>query len=156
MGVHRCRVRVAGPLPPVRYPMSTLAGACNCYARGLWWLATEQKGAAPMADVTKTVKDAAYVTVGLGVLAFQKAQVARRDLTKQVEAQLNQTSDQVKDLSKKVEGRIQPVLGQLEQTVPAQAKDLVKQARTAAEALQGQVLNRTNGRTNGTKKTKAA
>ena len=30
--------------------------------------------------------------------------------------------------------------------MPAQAKDLVKQARTAAESLQGQVLNRTNGR----------
>jgi len=110
-----------------------------------------------MADVTKTVKDAAYVTVGLGVLAFQKAQVARRDLTKQVETQLTATTEQVKDLSKKVEGRIQPVLGQLEQNVPAQAKDLVKQARTAAETLQGQVLNRTNAKsTNGAKKTKAA
>jgi len=109
-----------------------------------------------MADVTKTVKDAAYVTVGLGVLAFQKAQVARRDLTKQVETQLTVTTEQVQKLSKKVEGRIQPVLGQLEQNVPAQAKDLVKQARTAAETLQGQVLNRTNGRTNGAKKTKAA
>jgi prefoldin subunit 5 len=109
-----------------------------------------------MADVTKTVKDAAYVTVGLGVLAFQKAQVARRDLTKQVETQLTQTGEQVQKLSKQVEGRIQPVLGQLEQNVPAQAKDLVKQARTAAETLQGQVLNRTNGRTNAAKKTKAA
>jgi prefoldin subunit 5 len=113
-----------------------------------------------MADVTKTVKDAAYVTVGLGVLAFQKAQVARRDLTKQVETQFTATTEQVKDLSKKVEGRIQPVLGQIEQTVPAQAKDLVKQARTAAENLQGQVLSRTGGRTNsrtnGAKKTKAA
>src|SRR3954453_14273866 len=108
-----------------------------------------------MADVTKTVKDAAYVTVGLGVLAFQKAQVARRDLTKQVGTQFTQTSEQVKDLSKKVEGRIQPALAQLEQTVPAQAKDLVKQARTAAEQLQGQVRSRTN-RTNGAKKTKAA
>ena len=108
-----------------------------------------------MADVTKTVKDAAYVTVGLGVLAFQKAQVARRDLTKQVETQVTQTTDQVKDLSKKVEGRIQPVLGQLEQTVPAQAKDLVKQARTAAEQLQGQVRNRTNSKP-AAKKTKAA
>ena len=108
-----------------------------------------------MADVTKTVKDAAYVTVGLGVLAFQKAQVARRDLTKQVESQLTQTTSQVKDLSKKVEGRIQPVLGQLEQTVPSQAKDLVKQARTAAEQLQGQVRNRTNAKP-AAKKTKAA
>ena len=58
--------------------------------------------------------------------------------------------------AEKVEGRIQPVLGQLEQTVPSQAKGLVKQARTAAEQLQGQVLNRTNGKSTGTKKTKAA
>ena len=108
-----------------------------------------------MADVTKTVKDAAYVTVGIGVLAFQKAQVGRRELTKQVETQLSQTTSQVKGLSKKVEGRIQPVLGQLEQTVPSQAKDLVKQARTAAEQLQGQVRNRTNGKSTA-KKTKAA
>ena len=109
-----------------------------------------------MADVTKTVKDAAYVTVGLGVLAFQKAQVARRDLSKQVETQLSQTTSQVKDLSKKVEGRIQPVLGQLPVTVPAQAKDLVKQARTAAETLQSQVRSRTNGKSTAAKKTKAA
>jgi len=105
-----------------------------------------------MADVTKTVKDAAYVTVGIGVLAFQKAQVGRRELTKQVETQLSETGEQVQRLAKKVEQRIQPVLGQLEQTVPAQAKDLVKQARTAAKDLQGQLRSRTNGRTTGAKK----
>ena len=105
-----------------------------------------------MADVTKTVKDAAYVTVGIGVLAFQKAQVGRRELTKQVETQLSETGEQVQRLAKKVEERIQPVLGQIEQTVPAQAKDLVKQARTAAKDLQGQLRSRTNGRTNGAKK----
>jgi ElaB/YqjD/DUF883 family membrane-anchored ribosome-binding protein len=100
-----------------------------------------------MPDVTKTVKDAAYVTVGLGVLAFQKAQVSRRELTKQVESQLSGTGEQVQRLAKKVEERIQPVLGQLEATVPAQAKDLVKQARTAAKEVQGQLRSRTNGRT---------
>ena len=105
-----------------------------------------------MADVTKTVKDAAYVTVGLGVLAFQKAQEGRRELTKQVETQLTGTGEQVQRLAKKVEQRIQPVLGQLEATVPAQAKDLVKQARTAAKEVQGQLLNRTNGRSTGAKK----
>jgi hypothetical protein len=104
-----------------------------------------------MADVTKTVKDAAYVTVGLGVLAFQKAQVGRRELTKQVETQLNETSEQVKGLAKKVEERIQPVLGQLPETVPAQAKDLFKQARTAAEEVRGQIEGQIRGRTNGSK-----
>ena len=113
-----------------------------------------------MADVTKTVKDAAYVTVGLGVLAFQKAQVGRRELTKQVETQLNDTGEQVKGLTKKVEERIQPVIGQLQEVVPAQAKDLVKQARTAAETLQGQLQgqfkSRTNSKPAAKPKTKAA
>ena len=96
-----------------------------------------------MADVTKTVKDAAYVTVGLGVLAFQKAQVGRRELTKQVETQLTETGGQVQRLAKKVEERVQPVLSQLEDAVPAGAKDLVKQARTAALQAQDQLLRRT-------------
>jgi gas vesicle protein len=104
-----------------------------------------------MADVTKTVKDAAYVTVGIGVLAFQKAQVGRRELTKQVETQLSGTSEHVQRLARKVEERIQPVLGQLEEAVPAQAKDLVKQARTAAKEVQGQLQGQLFGRTNGTK-----
>ena len=37
-----------------------------------------------MADVTKTLKDAAYVVIGLGVLGFQKVQVRRNELTKQL------------------------------------------------------------------------
>ena len=44
-------------------------------------------------DLTKTLKDAAYVTVGLGVLAVQQAQVRRRELTKQVESQLSGTTE---------------------------------------------------------------
>ena len=40
------------------------------------------------ADLNNAVKEAAYVAVGLGVLGFQKAQVRRVELMKQVEAQL--------------------------------------------------------------------
>ena len=98
-----------------------------------------------MADVNKTLKDAAYVTVGLGVLAVQKAQVGRRELTSRVEAQLNETSEQVQKLAREVEKRVQPVIGQLEATLPAGAKDLVKQARDAAREAQAQLRSRTNG-----------
>jgi ferritin-like metal-binding protein YciE len=98
-----------------------------------------------MADVTKTVKDAAYVTVGLGVLAYQKAQVGRRELTKQVETQLTETGEQVQRFARLVEQRLQPVLDQFEEAVPESAKDLVKQARSAAREAQGQLLGRTNG-----------
>ena len=34
-----------------------------------------------MADLPKTLKDAAYVTIGLGVIGFQKAQVRRQELS---------------------------------------------------------------------------
>jgi len=36
----------------------------------------------PLEDVGNAVKDAAYVSIGLGVIAFQRLQVRRNELTK--------------------------------------------------------------------------
>ena len=36
----------------------------------------------PAEELTNTVKDAAYVSVGLGVIAFQRLQVRRNELVK--------------------------------------------------------------------------
>src|SRR5438270_7639202 len=118
--------------------------ACNCYAVLLCWLAIRAEEST-MADVNQTLKDAAYVTVGLGVLGVQKAQVGRRELTRQVEAQLSETTEQVQKLAKVVEGRVQPVLDRVEDALPGSAKGLVKQARDAAREAQAQLLGRTNG-----------
>ena len=41
----------------------------------------------PLDDVTSAVKDAAYVTVGLSVIAFQRLAVRRHELTKAITAQ---------------------------------------------------------------------
>jgi hypothetical protein len=38
----------------------------------------------PVDDLTSAVKDAAYVSVGLGVIAFQRLQVKRQELAKAV------------------------------------------------------------------------
>jgi hypothetical protein len=46
-------------------------------------------------DVTKTVKDAVYIAVGLGVLGFQRAQVRRVELMKELKAQREQAQEQV-------------------------------------------------------------
>ena len=53
-----------------------------------------------MPALPRFVEDVAYVTVGFGVLAFQKAQVRRVELQKQVE-----------DRRKVVEERLQGLLG---------------------------------------------
>ena len=92
-----------------------------------------------MPDLTKTLKDAAYVSVGLGVLAFQKAQVRRRELQQEVTKQLNGTRDQVQKVVRDLESRIEPVVGQLEGRLPTQARDLVKQARETAKDARTQL-----------------
>jgi uncharacterized membrane-anchored protein YhcB (DUF1043 family) len=122
-----------------------------------------------MADVQKTVKDALYVAVGLGVIGFQKAQVRRRELTKQVEGQLKTAESQLSTQRKRVEGqvaagaeqlekltkqfqqRIDPVLNTIEEKLPEAARDLVKQARTAAHNAQDQLIARARTSTNGAK-----
>ncbi len=120
-----------------------------------------------MPDVTTTLKDAAYVTVGLGVLGFQKAQVRRVELMKQLadqrkvlEAQLNEvgnlagsqvtgTTAVVKELAKDLDARLVPVRQQveeridaLEERLPDQAREIVRQARTTAKETQAQLRSR--------------
>ena len=104
--------------------------------------------------VTDTVRDAFYVSVGAGVIAFQKLQVQRVELTKShhrparrgqghgqrvartAKGSLDSVSDLVEDRVKLLEerlsgleGRLETVLAQLEGKLPEQASDLVKQAR---------------------------
>jgi soluble cytochrome b562 len=93
-------------------------------------------------QLTKTLKDAAYVTVGLGVLAVQKAQVSRRELTKQVESQLSGTTEHLQKVARQFEERVSPLFDQIEEALPDAARDLVKQARTAARDVQDQLLGR--------------
>jgi hypothetical protein len=97
-----------------------------------------------MADLTKTVKDAVYVTVGLGVLSFQRAQVRRREWRQQLQTQLTETRGRAQQLTQQLardlERRLEPVVDQLEETLPGQARGVVKHARAAAKDVQGQLL----------------
>ena len=115
-----------------------------------------------MADLQKTLKDALYVGVGFGVLTFQRAQVQRQELQKQLGVQLGEARETVSKLSgeaedrfkvlehrlEELEDRVESVLDQLEDKLPEQARELVKQAREAAKDAQGQIralVGRTNG-----------
>ena len=52
-------------------------------------------------DLTKFLKDAVYVTIGLGVIAVQKAQVRRQELGKQVSSQVDDARTQLQTLTKR-------------------------------------------------------
>ena len=113
--------------------------------------------AAAAEDLTKLVKDAFYVTVGLGVIAVQRAQVRRHELTKQVSGNVDDAKSQFQSLTKRfddrvklveerlegVEERFEAVLDQLEEHLPEQARELAQQARTAAKEARTQVRSLT-------------
>ena len=104
-------------------------------------------------DITTVAKDALYVGVGLGVIAFQKAQVRRQDLKKTLNGQASDAKDQIDTLStfvedrikvveerlSEVEDRLAQILDQVELKLPEQAADLVKQARVVAKDARGQL-----------------
>lgn len=97
-------------------------------------------------DIQRTVRDSFYVTVGLGVIAFQKAQVQRQELKKQLEQNVGAAeqavSDSVKTLEERleaVEHRIDTVLDDVEERLPAQARLVMSQARGVAKDARQQL-----------------
>jgi gas vesicle protein len=107
-------------------------------------------------DVRKTLEDAAYITVGVGVIAFQQAQVRRREVQATFEKQAKDSrlklESLAKDLSAKadaarsdVSGRVEPLVGDLRQrvepiveqlqSVPAQMKQAVEAGTSRAREL---------------------
>ena len=52
----------------------------------------------PLDDLASVVKDATYVTVGLGVIAFQRLQVRRKELEKEIAERLKTVEERVGSL----------------------------------------------------------
>lgn len=110
----------------------------------------------PTADqVAKLAKDAVYITIGIGVLAFQQLQVQRHELARWVTGQvdeakssLNTFQGQVEDGLKTVEERLSALEGQaaavlhdLQGTLPEPVKDLAEQAIDVATSARAQLFD---------------
>jgi ElaB/YqjD/DUF883 family membrane-anchored ribosome-binding protein len=123
-------------------------------------------------DPRTLIRDAGYVTVGLGVIAFQKAQVRRRELEAQLSGAGEKTGERVEqltkaleDLRKTLEERLQAlgsqfgagfedvqeivtkVVSEVRGRVPEPAKEAFDTAVGAAKDATGQLLDlvRPNG-----------
>lgn len=97
-------------------------------------------------DATKFAKDTFYVTVGLGVIAFQKAQVRRNEIQRDLRENLGEARgafddrvQTVEDRLEALEGRVDDVLDDIENRLPEQVRDVVHQARDAAKEARGQL-----------------
>ena len=60
----------------------------------------------PFADVAKVLQDALYVSVGLSVIAFQKAQVQRNEVQKSLQPRIADARTAVEDNVRLVEERL--------------------------------------------------
>ncbi len=80
------------------------------------------------ADFNEALKDAAYVAVGLGVLGFQRAQVQRVELMKQLESQV----DGLSELSRTVNAQAERYL--------ATAREQLAEARAQLAKLSSDAL----------------
>jgi hypothetical protein len=83
----------------------------------------------PLDDVTNAVKDAAYVSVGLSVIAFQRLQVRRNELEKTLSGQADEAKGAlgvvgalVGERLKLVEERIDAAREQLSGYIPGAAE----------------------------------
>ena len=94
------------------------------------------------ADFNEALKDAAYVAVGLGVLGFQRAQVQRVELMKQLESQVDGLSELSRSVNTQAEHYLAAAREQLTQARSQLAKlssDALPSDRPDAAALRSQL-----------------
>jgi hypothetical protein len=83
-------------------------------------------------DAGKTLKDAAYISVGVGVTAFQQAQVRRREVQKKITEQAKETKSLL--ATRTQDGRVK-----LESKVHRLANDVRVKASGARDDVAGRV-----------------
>jgi exonuclease VII small subunit len=114
-------------------------------------------------DIAAVAKDATYVVIGAGVLGFQQAQVQRQELMKRlaepkagfedrVNAARSDLGGALHTAEVTVEGlmerfediieRLEVAVAPLEDRLPAQARDLAKQAHVQAKEARSQIRSR--------------
>jgi hypothetical protein len=97
-------------------------------------------------DIRKSIQDAAYVTVGFGVITFQQAQVRRREATARLESRTRDARTYVGTRARDAYDRatgvrtvvrqvVEPVVDEVRQRV----EPVVGQVKTRVEPLVGQV-----------------
>lgn len=97
-------------------------------------------------DVTRVAKDAFYVGVGAGVIAFQKAQVKRVELTEAVrdgardaQGRVEQLTSELESLAADLRSRLEGLIGAVEadEVVADVVRTVRETAREAADQVRG-------------------
>jgi hypothetical protein len=101
--------------------------------------------------VTDLARDAAYVTVGLGVLGYQRLQVHRTELQNRLSAEdrfggvrhgVAKGVRQIDDLAESATHFVETTLQPLEEKLPAQVTQLTTKAREQSREVRSQIRQR--------------
>ena len=79
----------------------------------------------PTDKVVQSAKDFAYTTIGFGVLAFQKSQVRRRELTEMIQAQVPRVAEQAIAQAESAVSQVMTLVNarRTNATMPSEVKD---------------------------------
>ena len=106
-----------------------------------------------VADLNHALKEAAYIAVGLGVIGFQRAQVRRVELKKQLDEAREQISPdqleyqweavraQLADLAKLVDEWLNPARAQIGEQIDVWGDRLPESARNVVQAMREAAAN---------------
>ena len=93
-------------------------------------------------DVLSRARDAGYAAVGFGVLAYQRLQLRRRELAKELSASRGPATvgKAARELIRQTEKVVDPVLDGVERRLPGPARTYVHQARVVGRIVRHTVL----------------
>ena len=89
--------------------------------------------------IVKPAKDVFYVTVGLGVMAFEQLRSSQADVWSWFENQVADGRAQFETQASQLEERVEALLQNVQEKLPEQAAELMKQARDAAKSARDQI-----------------
>ena len=94
--------------------------------------------------IVKPAKDVFYVTVGLGVMAFEQIKSNQAELRSWFENQVADGRAQFETQATQIEERVEALLENVQDKLPEQAAELMKQARDAAKTARDQLKDFVN------------
>ena len=92
-------------------------------------------------DLVNRARDVGYTAVGFGVLAFQRLQVRRRELTRELVTAAGGRKA-VGRLVREAEKVVDPVLDNVEKRLPSRARTSLHQARALGRVVESVLLPR--------------
>ena len=93
-------------------------------------------------DLVNRARDAGYTAVGFGVLAVQRLQLRRRELTKELASSGLPTTvgKAAREMVRQTEKVVDPVLDGIERRLPGPARTSLHQARVVGRIVRHTVL----------------